>query len=45
LLRRLQRLADRRALRLTSDEPPGLAQLLHGWYLAGFVAPGSGDTS
>jgi len=45
LLRRLQRLADQRALFLTSDEPHGLAQLLHGWYLAGYVAPGSGDTS
>jgi 50S ribosomal protein L16 3-hydroxylase len=45
LLRRLQRLADQRALRLTSGEPHGLAQLLHGWYLAGYVAPGSGDAS
>jgi 50S ribosomal protein L16 3-hydroxylase len=43
LLRRLHRLADQRALRLTSDEPQGLARLLHGWYLAGYVAPGSGD--
>ena len=44
LLRRLKRLADQRALRLTADEPDGLARLLHGWYLAGYVAPGSGDT-
>lgn len=41
LLRRLQRLADTRALRLTADEPSGLAQLLHGWYLAGYLAPSS----
>ena len=42
---RLQTLADMRSLQLTREEPRGLAQLLHGWYLAGYLAPGSRGSS